>query len=99
MATKAARRDVEQRPAGRKARQRPATTAAINSTCPWSGDPVRADSLTVYRGKAVGSCNPGCRDKFAKATALFDAAIANATEMSAVSTRKRVSGGTRGRGR
>ena len=37
----------------------------VNSHCPWSGDPVSADSLTMYRGKVVGFCNPGCRDDFA----------------------------------
>ncbi|HET9337279.1 MAG TPA: glutathione S-transferase [Sphingomicrobium sp.] len=47
----------------------------VNQVCPWSGDPVSADSLTLYRGKVVGFCNPGCRDKFEKATADFDAAI------------------------
>jgi len=46
----------------------------INRVCPWSGDPVKADSLTTYRGQVVGFCNPGCRDKFEKATAAFDAA-------------------------
>jgi YHS domain-containing protein len=48
---------------------------AVNDRCPWSGDPVSADSLTLYRGKVVGFCNPGCRDKFEKATAMFDASI------------------------
>lgn len=47
---------------------------AINETCPWSGNPISADSLTLYRGKVVGFCNPGCRDKFAAATAHFDKA-------------------------
>jgi len=36
----------------------------VNDTCPWSGKPVSADSLTLYRGKVVGFCNTGCRDKF-----------------------------------
>ena len=44
----------------------------INETCPWSGKPVAADSLTLYRGKVVGFCNTGCRDKFEAATQLFD---------------------------
>lgn len=48
---------------------------AVNELCPWSGDPISADSLTLYRGKVVGFCNPGCRDKFEKATSHFDAAI------------------------
>ena len=47
----------------------------VNTTCPWSGDPVSADSLTVYRGKVVGFCNTGCRDKFEKAASHFDAQI------------------------
>ena len=47
----------------------------INSVCPWSGDPVSGDSLTRYRGKVVGFCNTGCRDKFEAATQAFDAKI------------------------
>ncbi|GAB5487989.1 MAG: hypothetical protein Pars2KO_15590 [Parasphingorhabdus sp.] len=47
----------------------------VNDICPWSGDPVSADSLTEYQGKVVGFCNTGCRDKFEKATSHFDAAI------------------------
>ncbi len=48
---------------------------AINETCPWSGKPIAADSLTLYRGEVVGFCNPGCRDKFQTAVALFEAAV------------------------
>lgn len=48
---------------------------SVNTHCPWSGDPVSADSLTLYRGKTVGFCNPGCRDKFEKAISTLDAAI------------------------
>lgn len=44
----------------------------VNEVCPWSGDPVSADSLTLYNGQTVGFCNPGCRDKFNKARSLFD---------------------------
>jgi hypothetical protein len=47
----------------------------VNERCPWSGDPVRADSLTLYKGNVVGFCNPGCRDKFEKAASEFDAVI------------------------
>ena len=47
----------------------------VNQTCPWSGEPVSGDSLTLYRGAVVGFCNPGCRDKFAAATSHFDAAL------------------------
>ena len=47
----------------------------VNDVCPWSGKPVSADSLTLYRGQVVGFCNPGCRDKFEAATRSFDGAI------------------------
>lgn len=50
---------------------------AVNETCPWSGKPISADSLTLYRGHVVGFCNPGCRDKFETATRAFDTAIAD----------------------
>ncbi|MEZ5931410.1 MAG: glutathione S-transferase [Alphaproteobacteria bacterium] len=46
----------------------------INSTCPWSGKPVAADSLTLYAGQVVGFCNTGCRDKFETAVKHFEAA-------------------------
>ena len=48
---------------------------AVNDACPWSGDPVSADSLTLYKGAVVGFCNPGCRDKFDKAVLAFEAAL------------------------
>ena len=47
----------------------------VNDVCPWSGEPVSEDSLTQYRGKVAGFCNPGCRDKFDAAAKAFDAAI------------------------
>jgi YHS domain-containing protein len=47
----------------------------INETCPWSGKPVSADSLTRYRGQVVGFCNPGCKDKFETAANAFDAIL------------------------
>ena len=47
----------------------------VNTHCPWSGEPVSEDSLTRYKGKVVGFCNPGCRDKFVAAANAFDAAI------------------------
>lgn len=46
----------------------------INQTCPWSGKPVQADSLTEYQGRVVGFCNPGCRDKFNAAIRHFEEA-------------------------
>ncbi len=51
----------------------------LNPVCPWSGKPVAADSLTLYRGDVVGFCNPGCRDKFETAAGMFEAAIAGRT--------------------
>jgi YHS domain-containing protein len=47
----------------------------VNEVCPWSGKPVSADSLTRYKGKVVGFCNTGCRDKFEVAMRAFDAKI------------------------
>ena len=52
----------------------------VNEICPWSGDPVSADSLTLYRGEVVGFCNQGCRDKFEKATSHFDAHLKKENE-------------------
>ncbi len=48
---------------------------AVNDVCPWSGNPISGDSLTLYRGQVVGFCNTGCRDKFEAATRAFDRAI------------------------
>ena len=47
----------------------------INETCPFSGKPVKEDSLTLYKNKVVGFCNPGCRDKFDRAIALFNTMV------------------------
>ena len=52
--------------------------ACINDRCPWSGKPVAEDSLMLYRGKVVGFCNPGCRDKFASAAKVFEDALSAA---------------------
>jgi len=49
---------------------------AVSDTCPWSGKPIAADSLTTYRDAVVGFCNPGCRDKFEAAMKHFDKALA-----------------------
>jgi hypothetical protein len=46
-----------------------------NATCPFSGKPVTADSLTLFDGRVVGFCNPGCRDKFAAAPDKFPNAV------------------------
>ena len=53
---------------------------AVNDSCPWSGKPVSADSLTHYKGEVVGFCNPACRDKFDTAARAFDAAIEEKTK-------------------
>ena len=50
---------------------------AVNETCPWSGKPISEDSLTMYKGKTVGFCNPGCRDKFKAAIDHFEKAVAD----------------------
>lgn len=52
-------------------------TKSINTHCPWSGDTVSETALTTYKGVVVGFCNPGCRDKFDRATQAFDADIAS----------------------
>ena len=45
---------------------------AIIENCPWSGKPIAEDSLTIYKEKVVGFCNPGCKDKFEKAVSVFE---------------------------
>jgi len=57
----------------------PGLKDCVNDVCPWSGNPVSADSLTTYRGAVVGFCNTGCRDRFEAATAAFDALIVRGT--------------------
>ena len=47
----------------------------VNETCPWSGKPVVADSLTRYNGQVVGFCNTGCRDKVTSAVDHFENAL------------------------
>ena len=48
---------------------------AVNQASPWSGQPIAADSLTLYKGAVVGFCNPGCRDKFKAAIDHFEDAL------------------------
>ena len=57
----------------------------INETCPWSGDPVQADSLTEFEGHVVGFCNPGCLEKFERAISHFKAAIAGVEDAAGAS--------------
>ncbi|MGB0852871.1 MAG: glutathione S-transferase [Pikeienuella sp.] len=35
----------------------------VNDACPYSGDPVAADSLAEINGTVIGYCNQFCRDK------------------------------------
>ena len=51
----------------------------INETCPWSGKPVSADSLTEWEGHVVGFCNPGCKDKFESAVKHFETSKAKSS--------------------
>ena len=44
----------------------------VNTHCPNSGKPVTVEGLTLYKGKVVGFCNPGCRDTFENAVAMFE---------------------------
>jgi uncharacterized damage-inducible protein DinB len=50
---------------------------ALNKLCPWSGDPVVEEAMTMYRGYKVGFCNTGCRDKFDTAITAFEAELEN----------------------
>ncbi|MDD9879119.1 MAG: glutathione S-transferase [Magnetovibrio sp.] len=49
----------------------------VNEVCPWSGKPVQEDSLTLYKGRVVGFCNPGCKEKFETAVGAFEARLAD----------------------
>jgi hypothetical protein len=51
--------------------EKPSVEDAVNETCPFSGKPIREDSLTRYQGKVIGFCSPGCRDKFVAAPTSF----------------------------
>ena len=64
----------EKRRAGAPSRTSPDMADCINRTCPWSGRPVQADSLTRGGDLVVGFCNTDCRDKFDAAIRHFEAA-------------------------
>lgn len=49
---------------------------AENATCPFSGDPVVADSLAEVGGRVIGFCNPFCRDKVVADPEAWPAAMA-----------------------
>ena len=53
-----------------------AASEAINAACPYSGNPVQADSLARIGGQVVGFCNPFCRDKSVADAAAWPALMA-----------------------
>lgn len=53
----------------------PDLAECVNQVCPWTGRPVSADGLMHYRGRVVGFASPRERDRFARAVAMFDAAL------------------------
>ncbi len=42
--------------------------AAVNTKCPYSGEPANADIASEYKGQKVAFCCNGCKGKFDKAT-------------------------------
>ena len=70
----------------------------INETCPWSGKPVQADSLTQFDGHVVGFCNPNCLEKFERAILHFRAAIAGDENPAEASGERGERGGSGGSG-
>ena len=48
----------------------------MNEVCPWPGKPITADSPALSHCAVVGSADPGCRDRFARAAQAFEAALA-----------------------
>ena len=46
----------------------------INETCPWSGKPVQADSLTEYDGHVVGFAIPAAATSCESAVRHFEEA-------------------------
>lgn len=50
-------------PGQRIAARAVATGTPINQACPYSGKPVRADSLAEIDGRIIGFCKTFCRDK------------------------------------
>jgi YHS domain-containing protein len=47
-----------------RASQAPAEQSAANRLCPVMGNPVREDLFTVYEGRKVYFCCPGCKPTF-----------------------------------
>ena len=57
-------------------------TQAINSVCPYSGNPIEADSLAKIDGHIVGFCNQFCRNKSVADAAAWPALMAVLREKS-----------------
>ncbi len=50
---------------------------AVNTKCPFSGEPVNADVASEYKGQKVAFCCAGCKSKFDKATDADKAQLAS----------------------
>ena len=48
---------------------------AVNEACPWSGEPIAAEALTLYGGAVVGFGHPDDRDRFERAVQHFEDAL------------------------
>lgn len=49
--------------------------ACVNDVCPWTGKPVSADALTLYKGRVIGFAHRSARDTFLAAIIAFETAI------------------------
>lgn len=52
-----------------------ALEACVNDVCPWTGKPVSADALTLYKGRVVGFASRSARDAFLAAIVAFETAM------------------------
>ena len=50
---------------------------AMNTKCPFSGEPVNADVASEYKGQKVAFCCAGCKSKFDKASDADKATLAS----------------------
>jgi len=50
----------------------------VNDVCPWTGQPVAADALMLYRGRVIGFADPRARDRFRAAVVALETALAPA---------------------
>ena len=46
-----------------------------NDVCPWTGKPVSAEALTVYKGRVIGFADRRARDLFLAAMVAFETAL------------------------